>query len=205
MPREIKRFFKKKRKKTIDPDEIFLDSSNIPDYDKDQFEGRIEQPISTLSIILLGVFFLLMIAGYSVKAGLLQIKDGAEYREVSENNSLRHDVIFAHRGVIKDRNGKDLAWNEFNQGEEFPRRKYIDLSGFSHLLGFIKYPKKDKSGFYYTLTTSGQDGVEKHYDEKLRGENGVKLTEVDVRGKVHSESDIVPPKNGDELFLSIDH
>jgi penicillin-binding protein 2 len=205
MPREIRRFFKKKRRRSIDPDEIFLDSSNIPAYDKDQFEGRIEQPISTTSIITLGVLFVLLLLGYSVKAGVLQIRDGDKYKQISEDNSLRHDVLFAHRGVISDINGKNLAWNEFVSGEEFPRRKYIDLPGFSSLLGYIKYPKKDKSGYYYTLSTSGQDGVEKYFDEQLRGENGVKLTEVDVKGKVHSESDIVLPSHGQELFLSIDH
>jgi penicillin-binding protein 2 len=204
VPKKVRKIFKKKRSKSIDLDEIFLDSSNIPAYDKDQFEGRIEQPISKFSIITVGVLFLLMIVGFSVKAAQLQIKDGSKYKEVSENNSLRHDILFAHRGVVSDRNGENLAWNEFKPGEELPRRAFIDLPGFSNLLGFIKYPKKDKSGFYYSLMTTGQDGIEKYFDKDLAGVNGVKLTEVDVKGKVHSESDVVMPQNGKELTLSID-
>ncbi len=205
MPRSIKRIFKKKRQKSIDLDEIFLDSSNIPGYNKDQFEGRIEKPIATRSIMVIGVFFVMIIFVFLYKSWNLQIKNGKEYREVSENNSLRHDIIFAHRGIVSDRNGKNIAWNEFQTGDEFPRRNYIDLPGFSNLLGFIKYPKKDKSGFYYTLTTVGQDGIEKYFDKRLVGENGVKLTEIDVKGNIKSDSDIVPPKHGEELILSIDH
>ena len=35
-----------KKGREIDPDEILLDSSNIPHYDTGQFEGRLEKPIS---------------------------------------------------------------------------------------------------------------------------------------------------------------
>jgi len=39
----------------IDPDEIFLDSSNLPQFDIDQFEGRLEKPISRSTFTLLGI------------------------------------------------------------------------------------------------------------------------------------------------------
>ena len=51
---------------------------------------------------------------------------------------------------------------------------------------------------------SGQDGLEKYFDQDLSGKNGVKLTEVDVKGSVQSESAVEPPKNGITLTLSID-
>ena len=41
-----RRKYKKVAIHDIDPDEIFLDSKNIPQFDTDQFEGRIEMPIS---------------------------------------------------------------------------------------------------------------------------------------------------------------
>jgi hypothetical protein len=39
--------FKKKRNRNveIDPDEIFIDSHNLPQFDNQQFEGRLEKPI----------------------------------------------------------------------------------------------------------------------------------------------------------------
>lgn len=42
----------------INPEEIFLDSSNLPEFDTDQFEGQIEKPISKNSIRIAGVVFL---------------------------------------------------------------------------------------------------------------------------------------------------
>ncbi len=195
--------FKKKRQKTIDVDEVFLDSVNIPDFNKDQFEGRIEKPISTKSMTAIGVLFLCVILLFTIKISLHQIRDGEKYKTISENNRLRHDIIFAYRGVINDRLGVPLAWNEFNSDNPFPKRLYVE-DGFSNLLGYIKYPQKDKSGFYYTTETTGQDGIETYFNDRLAGTNGVKLTEVDVRGEVHSESDIILPKNGEEVVLSID-
>ena len=47
-----------RRHTEIDPDEIFIDSSNLPDFDTDQFEGQIERPISKNSIRIAGIIFL---------------------------------------------------------------------------------------------------------------------------------------------------
>ena len=53
------RLFKKKfRQVEIDLDEIFMDSHNIPQFDTQQFEGRIETSISKKSIVVLGTFFI---------------------------------------------------------------------------------------------------------------------------------------------------
>lgn len=200
----LRKFFKNNKKGNIDPDEIFLDSSNIPSYNKDQFEGRIEKPISMTSLFVMGILFVFLVIGFTFRMVNLQIVDGKDYLKISNQNTLKKDIIFADRGLIMDRNGKELVWNEYVTGEDFPRRKYIELEGLSNLLGHIKYPKKDSSGFFYSLETSGGDGIEKYFDEKLVGKNGVKLTEVDVQGNIHSESSIIPPIHGEEINLSID-
>jgi len=49
-----------KSKNEIDPDEIFLDSSNLPKFDNHQLEGRLVSPISKRNITLLSVFFILI-------------------------------------------------------------------------------------------------------------------------------------------------
>jgi hypothetical protein len=54
-------FFKFKRKrsyKEIAPEEIFMDSKNLPDFDINQFEGRIEKPINKISLIFVFIVFL---------------------------------------------------------------------------------------------------------------------------------------------------
>ena len=76
---EIFRKFRKaisKKKRRLDPDEIFLDSSNLPNYNKDQFEGRIEKAIGSRSLFLVSVAFFLIIMAFLTKASILQIRDG---------------------------------------------------------------------------------------------------------------------------------
>ena len=62
--------------KEIDPDEIFLDSRNLPGFDKFQFEGRIERSITKRTIVTLGLFFALIGVGYGIKLWNLQVVDG---------------------------------------------------------------------------------------------------------------------------------
>ena len=61
----IVRLFKKRRRKQVtsfvEPDEIFLDSQNIQNFDRQQFEGRIEKPITKTSTIKLYDFCFLII------------------------------------------------------------------------------------------------------------------------------------------------
>lgn len=193
-----------RKNKEIDPDEIFLDSHNLPQYDTQQFEGRLEKPISRLTLTVLSLFFLLVLVTYVTKAWQLQIKDGETYNERSENNRLRQTPVFAARGVIYDRNGIELAWNAPNSESEMALRKYIQKPGLSHVIGYVQYPSKDSAGFYYREDFEGVDGVEKYFNSKLQGKNGVKLVEVDAHGNVQSQSTIQLPKEGENLTLSID-
>ena len=200
-------FKKNKRKKNtqIDPDEIFLDSSNLPGFDTQQFEGRIEKPIAKNTIFFVAWFFLLVIIIFSIKLFSLQIINGESYLARSENNRLRHSVIFTERGVIYDRNGIEMAWNTVNEkDEDFAKREYIDKPGSSLLLGYIGYPLKDKQGNYYETKITGKDGIEKVFDEKLKGQNGLKIVETDALMNIKSELVIHSPKKGENITLTVD-
>ena len=52
---KIKR--RKYKDQEIAPDEIFLDSSNLPDFDRNQFEGRLEKPITRKVVMITGILF----------------------------------------------------------------------------------------------------------------------------------------------------
>ncbi|MDE2041337.1 MAG: hypothetical protein KGI59_03100 [Patescibacteria group bacterium] len=110
----LKRFGKRRRRQRsheIAPDEILIDSSNLPHYDTDQFEGRLDKPIKRGSLYaVVGIFAFIAIV-FFVQAADLEIVHGADYRAKSENNLLRPVPLFAGRGVIYDRNGIPLAWN----------------------------------------------------------------------------------------------
>ena len=202
----IEKIFKKNRVKNtnsfVEPDEIFLDSKNIQNFDRQQFEGRIEKPISKRTILFLGVFFLIGILSFSTRLIYLQIQKGEAYFKRSENNILERQIIFADRGIIYDRNKVELAWNKKTE-ETFSTRTYLK-SGFAHLLGYVSYPAVDKMGNYWQSEFEGLDGLEKQYNELLKGQNGSKVVEIDARGEIHSENVVNAPKQGGELVLTVD-
>lgn len=199
---------KKRIRREIDPDEIFLDSKNLPNFNTQQFEGRLEKAIPKRSIFILAAFFLFVIFVFTGKLGYLQIIKGDAYFKKSENNTLIKEPIIAFRGLIKDRNDILLAWNKWDDTDinkfSIPKRTYTPSGGFGLLLGYTSTPKKDASGYYWQETFIGKDGVEKFYNDPLTGTNGVKITETDVKGLIQSENIVSPSKPGQDLKLSID-
>jgi len=63
------KFFKKKKHTVeISPDEIFLDAKNISKFNQDNFDGRIETPVSSKAVIAVGIIASLFISIGLVKA-----------------------------------------------------------------------------------------------------------------------------------------
>lgn len=209
-------FEKKERTRDIAPDEIFLDSSNLPAFDTDQFEGRLERVVSPWSFSLLAMAILLVGSIFLIRLWNLQVVEGASYFTVSENNRLNHEVIFARRGLIIDRTGTPLAWNESpavlstttkatsSPENIFALRKYYEEPGLAHVLGYVRYPQKDNNGFYFQEETTGETGLEAYYDELLAGENGRRLTETNALGEELSRTVVHLPEDGMPLNISID-
>jgi len=210
-----KEALKKIRKKTslkrryknplIEPDEIFLDSSNLPDFDTQQFEGHIERPIARRSLIGVGVVFGLIAVFFGSRLWILQVAHSATYKQMSENNSLSREPIFASRGNIYDRNGVPLAWNDTKTDDApWGKRTYIAEPGFSHILGYIGYPQKDSSGNYWQTELLGKDGAEKAFNTELNGTNGSTIVERDIAGKVQGGTTVDQPISGKNITLTID-
>jgi penicillin-binding protein 2 len=200
------RFLRKKRRQVeINPDEIFLDSSNIPNFDTQQFEGRLEMPISKRVFSIIGFCFGVIIFIFAYQLQILQIKKGEAYNGISERNSLNGQIIFADRGIIYDRNGLELAWNDLKEDENsFARRAYIEDGGFGLLLGYVDSPKKDRFGFWWQEEFIGMSGLEKQYNNILNGNNGNKFVEKTATGEVVSENIINEPDHGNNLNTTID-
>lgn len=204
------RFFKRLRSRKykaydIDPDEVFLDSANLMNFDTDQFEGRIEKPISKSTLTILFLSFIFIFSGLLYKVFILQIVKGEDNYYLSENNRLKENVIFATRGNVYDRNNISLIWNEpQSEGMDFAKRMYTEKAGISGLLGFITYPKKDSRGFYYELNYSGKEGIEKQFEDIIGGINGSQLLETNALGEIVSENVVRHPDPGQLLTLSID-
>lgn len=206
MFRKIKNILKKGsyKNREIEPDEILIDSTNLPEFNTDQFEGRIERPISKSAIIAVCISFFVISILFGWKIWNLQIVNGELYTSISENNRLHYSIIFADRGVIYDRNNTELVWNIRNSEDDFSRRKYIEKPGLSHTLGYVGHPLKDSQGVYYQDEFIAKDGVEKIYNEVLNGKQGLKIIETNALMQVQSESVILAPENGENITLSID-
>src|SRR3989344_3348883 len=217
-------FRRRVRSHEIAPDEIFLDSSNLPGLETERFEGRVERPVSPRAIVAVSIAFVIICLIYGGRAFELQIARGATFAEISRNNTLERWPLFSARGLILDRKGRQLAWNEAPlstvvSGEmssatssrelvstttPYALRRYIEEPGFSVLLGFLRYPKADRSGTWWREEYAGIAGVELQYDSVLSGKNGSKMLERDAMHTIVQENITTPPESGEALHLSID-
>ena len=203
--RTIRKSFFRKRLSEIAPDEIFMDSENLPHFDRHQMEGRLEYPLSPRVAFLILSGFMLVVCVFTAQAFRLQVVEGQKYADHSQNNRLYQTALFADRGVIFDRDGERLAWNVPNpHTNDFSLRKYASSTGVGHVLGYVKYPQKDTNGIYYQSTFIGTAGIELTRDEELAGKNGKKTVEVDALGNKKSENTFLDPEAGETLMLSID-
>lgn len=212
-------FRPKRGEREIAPDEIFLDSTNLPGRNDPQFEARVVRPLDRSAILKIGIAFLIVATVFAGRTFDLAMVDGKTYAEVSRNNHLDHSLLFANRGIVIDRTGKKLAWNvaqapasstqslspeETKNTELFALRGYTALRGLSLLLGFVGYPKEDAAGNWWREETFGVSGVELAFDDLLAGKNGSRMVEIDALGNKEEQSIVEPVENGGDVVLSID-
>lgn len=195
----------KKKWAEIHPDEILIDSSNLPAFDRDQFEGRIERPLQYRSFLWAGGVVVVLLLSLGVRAADLQLLKGEAYAQQAAENKLQQSVRIADRGAILDRTGVSLALNERRSiEEEFSVRRYASVMGIAHVVGYAKPPTKDSSGTYFRNSYKGVEGAELAFDNVLSGSNGLLLTETDARGNVVSQAQVREPIPGVKIILSID-
>lgn len=82
-----------------------------------------------------------------------------------------------------------------------------DLAG--HLLGYIHSINAEElssaTSNYSINSLIGKSGVEKQYENILRGQDGARRVEVDARGRPVRELVTLEPEPGNNIYLSIDH
>lgn len=198
--------FRSNKKKFVELDEILLDASNLPSFNTGRMEGRRELPIRAFNVYLVGICFSIVAIAFFVKIFQLQVVEGARFRTISDNNSVNATVIIAERGVVFDRRGEPLIWNEhdFSNQYDFPVRAYTDRLGIGQLIGYVSYPQRDKKGFYYRTEYIGRTGVESAFESDLHGVNGEKIIEQDALGNIVGEHALAAPVEGREVTLSVD-
>src|SRR3989338_6043081 len=166
---------RRKNNKEIEVDEIFLDQKNTPGFHQENMEGMLENPIKNKIFWFLGVFLISMLTVFGLRVGYLQLARGEELKERSEKNYLRVVSLSAQRGIIYDKDGNPLAYNDTTETESL--RKYPP-AGFLHVLGFLTAPEKEGDA------PRGASGLEATYEEVLQGAPDKNIEEVDAKGIV---------------------
>jgi penicillin-binding protein 2 len=112
----------------------------------------------------------------------------------------------------------DIAWVDAHQLEfpelrieQLPQRRY-PVNGFlAHALGYVGEISPEqlelqqyKGKGFKPGDVIGQDGLEKSYDEYLRGKDGYRKVIVDSGGHIQREVERVEPQAGQDLITTID-
>jgi penicillin-binding protein 2 len=93
-----------------------------------------------------------------------------------------------------------------------PVRNYSDTGSLSHVIGYVGDITGDELTVLYNRGYKqgdiiGKAGIERQYDELLRGREGRETRTVDVRGRLASNREIIreAPESGKNLILTIDN
>jgi len=189
----------------INPEDIFLDSSNLSSLEIEKLEGAIGKPISIWSSNFIFIFLIFIFLIFIFQMYKLSVENYSYYQTKADNNRLNSTILFANRGQIFDRNQIPLAYNLITASNTgFLKREYIKANGFSNLLGYVNYPKSDNAGHYWQTEYLGQDGIELYYNDLLNGINGEKMVEKDVASKISGDNILKEAVAGYNLNLTID-
>ncbi|WP_232699357.1 peptidoglycan D,D-transpeptidase FtsI family protein [Brevibacillus daliensis] len=133
----------------------------------------------------------------------------------------RNAPTYLAKELHYDLTTEEIAYLEENQ-EEFtgievvmkPIREYDPRQIAVQSIGYVRpYNVAENLGsdFYLEAKDSyldnqlvGLDGIERSYEEELRGKNGYRLYEVAADQSVQREVEIVQPQRGNDVYLTID-
>ncbi|PIS09565.1 hypothetical protein COT75_00955 [Candidatus Beckwithbacteria bacterium CG10_big_fil_rev_8_21_14_0_10_34_10] len=129
----------------------------------------------------------------------LQIVKGEENLSSSRENRIKLVKTPALRGVIYDTEGKILVRNQENG------RYYLYPQETSHLLGYVGEATEEEIKKYQLSLGDliGKMGIEKQYDDVLRGKNGGVLIETDALGNEIREVKKIEPQTGTDIYLNL--
>lgn len=95
----------------VNPEDIFLDSVNLGEFDTDRLEGRLESALGHTPFVAVAFVIALGMAILGVRAGILQVARGQELAQRAEENRIFSVTLPAPRGIIYDRNRQVLVTN----------------------------------------------------------------------------------------------
>lgn len=263
--------------------EVIFEESTTTVRGQSIFVGRV---FGRRRFFLAMIFPVLVLAGLGIRAGWMQIAQGAEYQTKAEANRLREQSILSKRGIIRDRQGRVLADNvprfqvtmtpfelphvpeeidavlgrasrilglsivdlqgmaaststardetyaiaeqvPYEQAMDFAialpelpgfdlqvaaRRRYpfsAEIESLSHVLGYVGKMSPDelsanRGSGYVHADEIGKTGLERSYENALRGTKGSRTSEVDAHGRIRALVGERAPVDGTDVRLSLD-
>ncbi len=158
----------------------------------------------------------------TTKEDLLKKMDvGYEYKNGNVVKSPRMTQKFLEKDLKHDLSQKEIAYLSEHRNEldgvaviTKPIREYDPKQVAVQTIGYVRpFNVADNQGIeyyrqrkddYLPNQTVGYDGIERSYEEELRGENGYRLYQVDAHQNILKQIKEVPPKRGNNLYLTID-
>jgi penicillin-binding protein 2 len=133
-----------------------------------------------------------------------RVREGADYPRYIPIR-LKEDIDWK-RLVYIENHQYDLPGIRI---EVLPSRDYINKNLASHLLGYLGSINKqelidlyDKN--YRADDQIGRTGLEKLYEDQLRGEKGHRYVEIDAQGFEQQELNVQEPLPGNDIQLTLD-
>lgn len=143
-------------------------------------------------------------------AGILEMNPGNVEAMIMSQDSHSADPFLLKENITQDQSlilaekAKDLP-GVFVDGTAI--RSYEDSAIFSHLIGYdgkITQKEADDNPGYLTTDYIGKTGIEKSYEQDLRGVYGAQQVEVDSKGEAKKDLGMILPQPGSNLVLNID-
>lgn len=131
------------------------------------------------------------------------------FPQLEDNQKVRISTIKAKRGDILDRNNKKLATDGIIGEKQEEGRIYSLGKEAGHLIGYVQYiseeelAKKEEEG-YHIHSKIGKVGLEKTYEETLRGIDGAEIYITDENGNKIEQIVKQDKKDGEDVKLTID-
>lgn len=172
---------------------------NIDSFAVDITPGEI--PADNISTVIERLANILQIPSSTIERNIPQaIRRSFQVVEVRANVPFR--IITAIAEQIDELPG--VSWRSK------PIRNYVESGSISHVLGYVGDITRDELKIFYNrgynnTSIIGKTGIEKQYEELLRGVDGFEFRTVDVKGKyIDNSASVRPPEMGKNLILTID-
>lgn len=192
-------------KEELEPEEILLDSEEK----KKEKKGRLEVPIQDkVFLVVVALLGFLICALFIRSFYLIEVKS-EELKNAAIENYLRIIYTESPRGLVYSKDNIPLVKNitaETEEGKTF-FRYYPDSSYFSAIIGYTREATKkeiEQDPSYYQLGDwIGKIGLEREYEDYLRGDKGIREMTVNARGELLSDELRRQPIQGNNLVLNI--